>query len=478
VHERPDGQPAPADGQLLPADRRRFKLLIERSAFPSDRYAAVSQLRFHGLDPGRGADRGRATDPARCCVARRRPRRSDPRAGDTLALVLLPGVQYLSGEALDIAGSPPRRTRSARWPAGTWRTPSATCRWRCTRPGRTSPAWCSYKYLNGGPGAVAGAFVHARHGRTRPAPLRRLVGPRQGGTLPDGPDFVPMPGAEGWQLSNPPVLGMAALLAALEIFTEAGMARLREKSLALTGFWSSASTRRSPGRRRDPDAARAGAARLPALAAPARGRRAAGRGGLQAARRGRHRLRLARAGRHPRRAGAAVQPLRGRRALRRGARGGAAMSRRSPSSAPGSAARWRRSFLARRGLEVTLYERRPDLRRVPQPAGRSINLALANRGLKPLRMAGLEAETRKLLTADARPHGASARGAAGFPALRPAGPRGHLFGLAAGPERLLLDAAEAAGVRLRFGMRCTAVDFDATGWSSKTRPSGREEPFR
>ena len=117
-------------------------------------------------------------------------------------------------------------------------------------------------------------------------------------------------------------------------------------------------------------------------------------------------------------------------------------------------------FLAQRGLDVTVYERRPDLRRVTLPAGRSINLALANRGLKPLRMAGLETETRRLLTLmrgrmvhpltgplDFQPYGQRAREVI-YSVSRP------------GLNALLLDAAEAAGVQLRFGMRCAAVDFD------------------
>ena len=118
-------------------------------------------------------------------------------------------------------------------------------------------------------------------------------------------------------------------------------------------------------------------------------------------------------------------------------------------------------FFARRGLEVTLYERRPDLRRVPQPAGRSINLALANRGLQPLRLAGLEAEVKKLLTVM---RGRMVHPLRGSLDLQPYGQRAHevIYSVSRpGLNALLLDAAEAAGVRLRFGMRCTAVDFAA-----------------
>ncbi|MFU8820419.1 MAG: FAD-dependent oxidoreductase [Gammaproteobacteria bacterium] len=118
-------------------------------------------------------------------------------------------------------------------------------------------------------------------------------------------------------------------------------------------------------------------------------------------------------------------------------------------------------FLARRGLEVSLYERRPDLRRVPQPAGRSINLALANRGLKPLRRAGLDAEVQKLLTVM---RGRMVHPVDGPLDFQPYGQRPHevIYSVSRpGLNALLLDAAEAAGVCLRFGMRCTAVDLDS-----------------
>jgi kynureninase len=214
----------------------RYKLLIERAAFPSDRYAVVSQLRFHGLDPAEAlieiAPRaGEATLRDEDIAAAIRA------AGNALALILLPGVQYLSGEALDIA----RLTAEAH-------AVGALAGWDLAHAIGNMPlalhaaqadfaVWCSYKYLNGGPGAVAGAFVHARHAQDSALPrFAGWWGQDKATRFRMGADFSPIPGAEGWQLSNPPVLGMAALLASLEIFMAAGIDRLREKSLALTGL--------------------------------------------------------------------------------------------------------------------------------------------------------------------------------------------------------------------------------------------------
>ena len=97
--------------------------------------------------------------------------------------------------------------------------------------------WCSYKYLNGGPGCVGGCFVHERHAREWDMPrFAGWWGHDEGSRFQMGPEFQPMPGAEGWQLSNPPILALAPLRASLEIFSEAGMDRLREKSKSLTGY--------------------------------------------------------------------------------------------------------------------------------------------------------------------------------------------------------------------------------------------------
>ncbi len=217
-------------------DDERFRLIIERPAFPSDRYAAESQVRFHGLDPDQalieiGPRAGEAwirDEDVRECLER---------YGPTTALVLLPGVQYYSGQLFDIAGITAQARRygcAVGWDLAhaVGNVPLALHEW-----GPDFAAWCSYKYLNGGPGAVAGCFVHDRHAHRFELPrLAGWWGHDKGTRFRMGPHFVPMPGAEGWQLSNPPILSMTPLIAALALFDEADMARLRAKSVRLTEY--------------------------------------------------------------------------------------------------------------------------------------------------------------------------------------------------------------------------------------------------
>lgn len=214
----------------------RHRILIERAAFPSDRYAVTSQIRFHGFDPDESlveiAPRdGRATlgmDEVEAVI------RAE---GERLALVLLPGVQYYSGQAFDLARLA-RAAHAVGAMAGFDLAHAAgNLPLKLHDSGADFAVWCSYKYLNAGPGAVAGCFVHARHARDFERPrFTGWWGHDKTTRFRMGPEFVPIEGAEGWQLSNPPILALAPLLASLEIFDEAGMDRLRAKSGQLTGY--------------------------------------------------------------------------------------------------------------------------------------------------------------------------------------------------------------------------------------------------
>ena len=217
---------------------KRHKILIEDGAFPSDTYAMESQLSVHGFDAAQGLIRLRPKGGETTLRTEDVIGAIDERA-EEIALVLLPGVQYYTGQLLDI----PAITAAAQ-------AHGCVAGWDLAHAAGNVPlllhdwnvdfaVWCSYKYLNAGPGAVAGCFVHERHGNDPKLP-------RLGGWWGNDPatrfrmdaerTFVPRAGADGWQLSNPPILAMAPLAASLEIFGEAGMAALRTKSVALTGY--------------------------------------------------------------------------------------------------------------------------------------------------------------------------------------------------------------------------------------------------
>jgi kynureninase len=214
----------------------RTALLIERHAFPSDRYAAESQVRFHGLDPSRDLIELEPRDGESCL-------RTDDvvtaieRDGPRIATVLLPGVQYLTGQALEI-GTITAAGRRAGCTVG-WDLAHAIGNVALSLHDADADfaTWCHYKYLNGGPGAVGGAFVHERHANRGDLPrLAGWWGHDQATRFEMGPDFRPSPGASGWQLSTPPVLAIAPLAASLEHFDTVGLTALRQKSVALTGY--------------------------------------------------------------------------------------------------------------------------------------------------------------------------------------------------------------------------------------------------
>jgi kynureninase len=217
-------------------DSRRNRVLIEKSAFPSDRYAVVSQLASHGLNAAehlieiepRSGERILRTEDVIDRIEQE---------GAALALVLLPGVQYLTGQSLDLAPMMDAARRAGAATGldlahGIGNTPLNLHDWNVD-----FGVWCSYKYLNAGPGAIGGCFVHERHARSIELPrFAGWWGHDPAVRFQMGPDFHPIPGAQGWQISNPPVLSAAPLLASLEIFQRAGIRRLREKSVALTGY--------------------------------------------------------------------------------------------------------------------------------------------------------------------------------------------------------------------------------------------------
>lgn len=214
---------------------QRNAILIEAGAFPSDRYAVESQIRFHGFDPATALIELDA-DEANGTISMQAIERVLAEHGPRIALVLWPGVQYRTGQAFDLA----EITRLAHAQGcivgydlahGAGNLPL-----QLHDSGADFAVWCSYKYLNSGPGAVAGAFVHERHARSERPRFAGWWGHDQATRFRMDPEFVPTPGADGWQLSNPPILALAPLRVSLEIFQRAGIANLRAKSERITGF--------------------------------------------------------------------------------------------------------------------------------------------------------------------------------------------------------------------------------------------------
>ena len=216
----------------------RTKLLMEMPAFPSDIYCLQSHLHARGLDPDDHIIQVRPRE-GEDTIATEDLIAAINEAGDSLATVMMGGVNFLTGQVLDMAAITEAGHRVG-----------ATVGFDLAHAAGNIPlqlhdwnvdfgAWCSYKYLNAGPGAIAGAFVHERHASNASVP--RLAG--WWGNDPDTrfrmhleDRFVPVPTVESWQVSNPPILSMAPLRASLDLFDSIGMDKLRARSLRLTGF--------------------------------------------------------------------------------------------------------------------------------------------------------------------------------------------------------------------------------------------------
>ncbi len=215
---------------------QRHKILIERGAFPSDQYAVHSQIRFHGFDPQSSLIELAPRD-GEACLREEDIESSIELHGDAIALILLGGVNYATGQAFDMAEITKAGHRQGCVVAFDLAHAAGNIPLRLHDWGPDFAVWCSYKYLNGGPGCVAGCFVHERHAQANAMPrFAGWWGHDEKTRFKMGPDFHPMPGAEGWQLSNPPILALAPLRASMEIFSEATMERLRAKSKLLTAY--------------------------------------------------------------------------------------------------------------------------------------------------------------------------------------------------------------------------------------------------
>lgn len=217
--------------------RERFKIIIESDAFPSDKYAVESQLRHHGFnekeglilwEPREGQELLRYEDLEAILETH----------GNEVALIMIGGVNYYTGQFFDLK----RITELGH---------SYGCKvgFDCAHgagnvdldlhnSGADFAVWCTYKYMNSGPGSLSGCFVHERHAHDKD--LNRFAGwwsHNKATRFNMRQEFDVLPGAEGWQLSNPPILSMAAIKASLDLFHEAGMENILKKSRKLTGYF-------------------------------------------------------------------------------------------------------------------------------------------------------------------------------------------------------------------------------------------------
>lgn len=214
----------------------RHKIVIEAGAFPSDQYAVQSQIKFHGFDaedslielsPREGETVLRTEDIERTIAEN----------ADSIALILLGGVNYYTGQKFDFQKITAAGQKAGAIVGFDLAHAAGNVELKLHEWNADFAAWCSYKYLNSGPGAIAGAFVHERHAESFDLPrFAGWWGHEKETRFLMGSEFVPIRGAEGWQLSNPPIFQLAALKASLDIFEEAGMNNLFEKSSELTGY--------------------------------------------------------------------------------------------------------------------------------------------------------------------------------------------------------------------------------------------------
>ena len=217
--------------------KKRYKILIESDAFPSDKYAVESQLRHHGFDhkeglilwkPREGEELLRYEDLETILTEQ----------GDEIALILIGGVNYYTGQFFDLKRITLLGHKYGCKVGFDCAHGAGNVDLDLHNSGADFAVWCTYKYLNSGPGSLAGCFVHERHAHNKD--LNRFTGwwsHNKETRFNMRNTFDVIPGAEGWQLSNPPILSMAAIKASLDLFNEVGIEKLVKKSKKLTGYF-------------------------------------------------------------------------------------------------------------------------------------------------------------------------------------------------------------------------------------------------
>ncbi len=216
--------------------KKRYKILIESDAFPSDKYAVESQLKFHNIDPKDGLILWKPREGEELCRFEDLEKIMEAQ-GEEIALLIIGNTNYYTGQFFPMKKITELGHKHGCKVGFDLAHGAGNIFPDLHENGPDFAVWCTYKYLNSGPGSLGGAFVHERHANN--SELKRFSGwwgHNKNTRFNMRKDFDAIPGAEGWQLSNPPILSMAAIRASLDIFDEAGFANLREKSVKLTGY--------------------------------------------------------------------------------------------------------------------------------------------------------------------------------------------------------------------------------------------------
>lgn len=216
--------------------KTKYKIVIESDAFPSDKYAMESQLKFHGVDPEDGLILWKPRKGEELC------RFEDLEAilnsqENEIALLMIGSTNYYTGQSFPLKKITELGHKHNCVVGFDLAHGAGNIQPNLHESGADFAVWCTYKYLNSGPGSLGGCFVHERHANNKE--LNRFAGwwgHNKDTRFNMRKDFDALPGAEGWQLSNPPILSMAAIRASLDTFTEAGFDNLREKSIKLTSY--------------------------------------------------------------------------------------------------------------------------------------------------------------------------------------------------------------------------------------------------
>ena len=455
--------------------RKRFKILIENSTFPSDRYAVCSQARFHGFDPEEAVVE-LTPSPGKITVEGDEILQTVEQLGDSLALVMLGNCNYLSGQAFDMEAITRKAHRVGALAGFNLAHGAGNLHLHLHDWKVDFAVWCSYKYLNSGPGGLAGFFVHRDHLGKKGKALPRFEGwwgQNKGIRFDMGQNFDPIPTAEAWQLSNPPILPLASLRASMELFDRAGMSALRKKGDLLTAYLQSSLERHCSDVIQiiTPQAPRERGSMLSLRLSMSSGfdpvviQRSFFEKGIFCDVRSPDILRITPAPLYNSFEDVyhLVEAIRELSHARQ--RSSSSSSRNAKGLVivgGGLVGSLLALMLRQRGHEVELFEKRPD-RRGGKSGGRSINLVVTSRGLHALKSVDLH---REVLDLAVPVKGRMIHSREGDLVFQPYGRNDSECNYSISRAQLndlLLDRASEAGVRIHFGHRLKTLEVEGGG---------------